>query len=88
MTEEEKKQYEIEREKFYQAQEENAKALEKDILSGSAGNALSRALDKQTSERESWEKEALREIEEGLTEESKQFHMQKEALIRKCDISD
>ncbi len=73
MTEEEKNQFEIDREKFYQSQNESAKALEKDILSGSTGNALSRVIDKQISERESWEKEALREIEEGLTEESKNF---------------
>ena len=71
MTEEEKQQFEVEKEKFYKSQEENAKALEKDILTGATGNALSRVLDKQASERESWEKEALREIEEGLTEDSK-----------------
>ena len=52
-------------------QETKAKELEQDILSGSTGNALSRTIDKQNNERESWEKEALREIEEGLPEDSK-----------------
>lgn len=74
MTEEEKAAFEDDKDKFYKEQEDLIKVIDVDIAGRKTGGALSRVIEKAHAERESWEKQAKKEIEEGLTEESNIVH--------------
>lgn len=72
MTEEEAAEYEKEREAFYKEKEIIAKEKEAAIVFRNASGELARNIERVEAERLKWEEEALREIEEGITEEMKE----------------
>ena len=69
-TGEEKQQFEEEKERFYEEQKKIKEEREQNILSRKVGGGLNQQIDQVDSERLIWEAEALKEIEEGITEES------------------
>ena len=69
MNEDEKQEFEDEKAKFYEDQEQEARNREINIVERNTGGAMSRVLEKTEAERQSWEKEALKEIDLGLSEE-------------------
>jgi len=69
-TETEKEIFEEDKNKFYEEQDKIKDEREMNILSRKVGGGLNQQMDQMNAERLSWEAEALREIEEGITEEA------------------
>ncbi len=70
MSQKEKDEFEKEKKIFYQEQERIAREREKMIGNRTFGGEFSKDLGRQEAERLGWEQDALREITEGITEES------------------
>jgi len=70
---ENKKEYETQRKKFYEEKKREIEEREKEIIEKKIQHAkgdLYKEIDRSESERIQWEKQAFKEIEEGITEES------------------
>ena len=73
-----KKEYENQRKKFYDDKKKELEEREKEIIEKKMQHAkgdLYKEIDRSESERIQWEKQAFKEIEEGITEESYYFNI-------------
>jgi hypothetical protein len=71
LTAEELESFENEKEKFYEDQKRISKEREENITNRRGFGELTGGFDEMNSERLQWEAEALNDIENGITEESK-----------------